>query len=113
MNQAKSCYVDHVFNDGRFKIEVFLDRLSLYKLKVADSFFIEVRIQSRHANKTVYYVSKLLENNGKGENALIAHYCTYETFVLIWYFGYANHLNEAMKIPCSKTRSPDWLLFFN
>lgn len=81
-----------------------------YGLEVDHPIFIRARIQSRHMNRTKYYLYILAEKNGEGNRSIKAYYCTCKNgartvgccahiMTVIWYLGYARHSDERIKAP--------------
>ena len=113
IKQAKSYYAEHMAADGRYSIQlsrnIEVKNLSDYGIFITDPILLKVRIQSRHVNRTRYYVYILAKRDGEGAEAIPEDYCSCKNgcrtvgccahvMTVIWCTGYARYLEEDIRV---------------
>ena len=103
---AEGYYLEHVSEDGRFRIQVQRDPLHLMDraatFDMAEPVLIRARIQSRHSNATKYIVLLCFDETNPTK---LLHYCQCKsgartvgccahTATIVWYLGWARHQND-------------------
>lgn len=113
IRQAASYYAEHIKRDGKYRIQIFNDTVTLqldkYDLHAECPILLRARIQSRHQNKTKYYMYILLDLVTNGKEGIKGYYCQCKNgqrtvgccshvMTVIWYLGYARY-DENLKHP--------------
>ena len=113
IRQARSYYGEHINEHGQYLLEVNVEshnNIRRYGVNIDDPLLIRGRMQSRHQNRTKYYVYILCEKNGISADSIKEYYCTCKngcrtvgccTYVMtfIWYLGYEQHQEDRTRPP--------------
>lgn len=117
VQEARSYYAEHVKEDGTFLIEVYEDRvidvsLRHYGILASDPWLVRTKIQSPHQNSRIYFVYILVDNQLRGRNNIIEHYCNClvgkrtlgccaHVMCIIWYLAWARHQDNLPECPAA------------
>lgn len=115
IRQAASYYAEHIKEDGKYRVQICNDnqllQLDKYNLHLECPLLLRARIQSRHQNKTKYFMYILLDLVTNGKDGIKGYYCQCKNgertvgccahvMTVIWYLGYARY-QEALKHPAA------------
>lgn len=115
IRQAASYYAEHIKEDGKYRIQICKDNDSLhlekYDLLVECPILLRARIQSRHQNKTKYFMYVLVDLVTNGIEGIKAYYCQCKNgertvgccahvMTIIWYLAFARY-EETLKHPAA------------
>lgn len=104
LKQAKSYFAEHVSQNGKYIIEVCKDVESL-TIPATMPVLIRGRLQSRHFQRTKYFLYILIDLVFSGKSSLIGYYCQCKNgkrtvgtcahiMTVIWYLGNARNNND-------------------
>lgn len=116
VKMAPFYYADHVNESGDFEFCIAKDTYHLdyqhygIDIHTEDAILIKVRIHSRHSSATKYFVYLLVDKEDNKVDSILGHYCGCKVgkrvvgccshaMVLLWYFGYARHLESIPPTP--------------